>query len=290
MQKVNYLLALHTVNGLGAVRLNILLNYFTDPQLIWEARESELQGLRIPKSVIQNLVQVRKQLDPENYVHSLIKRGIKWVTISDNDYPKLLKQLYDPPVVLYYKGEILPSDERSIAIVGTRQITSYGRFVTEKFTKELVDYGFTIVSGLARGVDTQAHLATIKNNGRTVAVFGGGLNNIYPPENSRLAEEIINGFGAVISEFPPDASSLPGNFPMRNRIISGLSLGVVVAEAALNSGSLITAKLALEQGREVFAIPGPINSALSQGPIGLIREGAKIVSETSDILIELGVN
>ena len=162
--------------------------------------------------------------------------------------------------------------------------------VTEKFTSELVAAGFTIVSGLARGVDSSAHRSALNSGGRTIAVLGGGLNKIYPPENIRLADEIINGHGVVMSEFPPDYPSVPGNFPARNRIISGLSLGVLVTEAAQDSGSLITARLAVEQGREVFAVPGPVTSDLSRGPADLIKEGARLVFDAHEILDELGVS
>ena len=181
-------------------------------------------------------------------------------------------------------------DNKAIAIVGTRKVTGYGRIVTEKFATDLSQAGLTIVSGLARGADAIAHKSAIKSSGRTIAVLGGGLNKVFPPENIRLASQIADGFGAVLSEFPPDNPSLPGNFPARNRIISGLSLATLVTEAASNSGSLITARLALEQGREVFAVPGPVTSSFSRGPYELIKEGARIVMEAQEILEELGIS
>ncbi len=173
--------------------------------------------------------------------------------------------------------------------MGTRKVSGYGRLVTEKLVSELVEAGLTIVSGLARGVDSVAHQTAVKEKGRTLAVLGGGLNHIFPPENTRLAEEIAKGFGAVLSEFPPDSPSLPGNFPARNRIISGLSRAVLVTEAAEDSGSLITARDALEQGRDVFAVPGPITSELSKGPLTLIKQGALLVTSADEILEELGL-
>lgn len=284
-----YLLALHSVNGLGPIRLKALIDYFKDPKLAWEAQSKQILGIGIPQTVMDFLVETRKKIDPEKYAENIKNSGISWMTIFDGDYPRLLKEIYDPPHVLFYKGEILPGDEKAVAIVGTRKITAYGKLVTGKFTSGLVDSGMTIVSGLARGVDSEAHRTTIKKKGRTLAVLGGGLNHIFPLENTRLAEEIADGFGAVISEFPPDHPSLPGNFPARNRIISGLSLATLVTEAAEDSGSLITAKLALDQGREIFAVPGPVTSDLSKGPLMLIKQGARLVTEAEEILEELGL-
>jgi DNA processing protein len=289
MDNASYLLALHSVNGLGPVRLKAVLNYFKDPKLAWNAQSKILQEIGIPKNVIESLEQSRKTLDPQSLLEKLEKSGIKWISFFDNKYPKLLKQIYDPPFILYYKGEILPRDQRAIGVVGTRKITGYGQMVTNSFTKAMVAAGLTVVSGLARGVDTYAHKTAVESGGRTIAVLGGGLNKIFPFENTNLAEEIANGHGAVISEFPPEYESLPGNFPARNRIISGLSLGVLVTEAAIDSGSLITARLALEQGREVFAVPGPVTSDLSRGPADLIKEGARLVFEPNDVLEELGL-
>lgn len=289
MKNISYLLALHSIDGLGPIRLKAIIDYFKDPKLGWEASSKELVQIGIPKNAVELLVETRKKLDPESYAKSIKDSGIKWITIFDEDYPNQLLQIYDPPVVLYYKGEILPKDSQAIAVVGTRKMTGYGRVITEQFTQSLVGYGLTIISGLARGVDSEAHLSALNTGGRTIAVLGGGLNKIFPPENRSLAEKIIDGHGAVVSEFPPDYPSLPGNFPSRNRIISGLSLAVLVTEAAEDSGSLITARVALEQGREVFAIPGPITSSLSKGPIDLIKEGARPVMDAQEILDELGI-
>lgn len=285
-----YLLALHSIDGLGPIRLKAIVDYFKDPKLAWEADVGEMRKIGIPQTVIDLLAETRKTLNPETYAGSIKDSGIKWMSIFDEDYPKLLKQIYDPPMVLYYKGEILPTDEKAVAVVGTRKITGYGRIVTEQFTKGLALAGLTIVSGLARGVDSEAHKTAVRENGRTLAVLGGGLNKIFPPENEKLVREIASGFGAVLSEFPPDYPSVPGNFPSRNRIISGLALAVLVTEAAEDSGSLITARLALEQGREVFAVPGPITSDLSKGPIDLIKEGARPVFSAEEILEELGIS
>lgn len=290
MTNVPYLLALHSIDGLGPIRLKAILEYFKDPKLAWEVKGEELLKLGIFKNTVDLLLETRKKLEPESYVKKIAETGIKWTTIFDEAYPKLLREIYDPPIVLYYKGDLESTDKKAIAVVGTRKMTGYGKVVTDQFTKGLVGAGLTIISGLARGVDSQAHLTTVSEDGRTIAVLGGGLNNIFPPENRGLAAKIASDFGAVISEFPPNYPSLPGNFPARNRIISGLSLGVLVIEAAEDSGSLITARLALEQGREVFAVPGPITSDLSKGPINLIKEGARVVFSPEEILEELGIN
>ncbi len=290
IKNIPYLLALHSIVGLGPVRLKVLIEHFKDPKIAWEAISKELLKIGIPKNVVDLLVETRNNMDPQTYANDIRDVGIKWITIYEESYPNLLKQIYDPPIVLYYKGVFPVAGEKAIAVVGTRKMTGYGKIVTDQFTRELVNAGLTIVSGLARGVDSQAHLSALEANGRTIAILGGGLNQIYPPENRGLADKIIDGHGAIISEFPPDYPSLPGNFPARNRIISGLSLAVLVTEAAEDSGSLITARAAVEQGREVFAVPGPITSNLSKGPIDLIKEGAKPVTEVEEILEELGIS
>lgn len=290
MNNISYLLALHSVDGLGPIRLKALIDYFKDPKLAWEANVGEIRGIGIPQVTVDLLADTRKKLEPQDYAQSIKDAGIKWLTIFDETYPKLLAQIYDPPVVLYYKGEILPEDKNAIAVVGTRKMTGYGRAVTEQFTRGLVSAGLTIVSGLARGVDTEAHATALEEKGRTLAILGGGLNQIFPPENTNLTKSIADGHGAVISEFPPDYPSVAGNFPARNRVISGLSKAVLVTEAAEDSGSLITARLALEQGRDVYGVPGPITSSLSKGPIDLMKEGARPVFSAQDILDDLGMS
>lgn len=289
IKNIEYLLALQSINGLGPIRLKNLLDFFEDPKIIWEANSKEILERGIPANVVNNLTDARKSLDPEKYFEETIKSGIKIMTIYDDNYPKLLKEIYDPPLVLFYLGEIPQDDNNAIAIVGTRKITGYGALVTEKFAKELSEAGAVIVSGLARGVDACAHRTVVEAKGKTIAVLGGGLKKIFPPENIALAKRITEGFGAVISEFAPNEPSLPGNFPARNRIIAGISRATLVTEAAEDSGSLITAKLALDLGREVFAIPGPITSDLSKGPSLLIKQGARLVTEPSEILEGLGI-
>lgn len=290
MHNLPYLLALHKVTGLGFSRITHLLQHFGDPKLIWEASSQTLRDLKIPQNVINEIFKTRQKTDPDKYFQELTAKDIRVTTFFDDDYPKPLKEIGTPPLILYYFGKLPQFDnQRFIGVVGTRKMTSYGKVVTENFTKQLVDAGFVIVSGLARGVDTCAHRVTLIENGITVAVLGGGLENIYPAENQNLVEDIIKTGGAVISEFPPNYQSLPGNFPARNRIIAGLSEAVLVTEADEDSGSLITAHFAAEFGKEVFAVPGPVTSQLSKGPVTLIKQGAKVVFSASDIFEELGI-
>ena len=290
MEDLKYLLALHSVEGFGSSRIKKLFDYFGGFEGVWKASTSELSQFKLPENVLENLRIARKELDPEEYFLKLEKSGIKTLTIFDDEYPLNLREIHGAPLIIYYKGVLDASVlENCFGVVGTRKPTGYGRVVTEKLTRELVEAGLTIVSGLARGVDTVAHIATIEAGGKTLAVLGGGLFKIFPSENIRLAEKIASGFGAILTEFPPDYPHLAGNFPARNRIIAGLSKGVLVTEAAEDSGSLITARLAIEQGREVFAVPGPITSSMSEGTSVLLKDGAKLVSSVSDILEELGV-
>ncbi len=216
----------------------------------------------------------------------LEKSGVKIVRYCDSDYPELLKQIFDPPFLLYIKGRLSEEDKFSIGIVGSRKATPYGMSVTDKVSGELAASGFTIVSGMARGVDSAAHRAAVKKQGRTIAVLGCGINVVYPPENRGLLEKITEA-GAVVTEFSPGTKPARENFPVRNRLISGLSLGVLVIEATEKSGSLITANHALDQNREVFAIPGNILSDNTTGTHKLIQRGAKLVHSVDDIISEL---
>lgn len=291
IKNLPYLLALHSINGLGPIRLKKLLNHYHDPKIIWEENPKFFQEIGIPKSVTDLISETKKTLNPEQFAIDIENSQIKVLTYFDPQYPKLLKEIYDPPIILYYQGnldclKLYPA----IAIVGTRKISGYGRTITEYFTQILSQAGLVIVSGLARGVDTVAHQSTLSVQGKTIAVLGGGLNQIYPPENTRLAQNIIASNGLIFSEYPPDYPHLASNFPSRNRIISGLSKGVLVTEAALDSGSLITARLALEHNREVYAIPGQVTSNLSKGPALLIKEGAKLVEDPQEILDDLKIS
>jgi len=281
-------LALHRVGGLGPVKLRKVTDYFGSAARAWEANALELKEVKgLDIRTINNILEAKKKFSPEKELEAIEKLGIQVLTSNDHNYPPNLKEIYASPPVLYLKGNILPEDQKALAIVGSRKATFYGLRITEELSGKLVENGVTVVSGLARGIDTAAHQGALKKNGRTIAVLGCGLNTIYPPENKKLAEQIVEN-GALISEFPLHTPPEPNNFPMRNRIISGICLGVLVIEAAKKSGSLITADFALEQGREVFAVPGMITNKQSEGTNNLIKQGAKLVQNIEDILEELG--
>ncbi|MBI4100125.1 DNA-protecting protein DprA [Candidatus Microgenomates bacterium] len=284
----HYWVAFSNFPGIGPQRFKLLVDYFGSAKRAWMAPFIDFQKLGLSEKIVLDFCDFREKFFPYDYFSSLQKKGIKALSLLDKDYPELLKQISAPPPVLYFKGEFKPEDNLSLAVVGTRKVTTYGREVTMVLVNNLVAAGLTIVSGLARGVDTIAHQTALSAGGRTIAVLGSGVENIYPPENKELAFRISQK-GAVVSEFPPDCPPVPQNFPIRNRIISGLSLGVLVTEAASESGSLITASDAAEHGREVFAVPGPITSPMSVGTAQLIQKGAKLVHTVKDVLEELNL-
>ena len=251
---------------------------------------NQLKEAGLEEEIILEFIEKRKQIDPEKEWEKIEKEEIKILTIRDENYPTRLKEIYNPPAILYYKGKI-EKNEYSLAIVGTRKLTSYGKQATIEIASQLAQNGLVIVSGLALGIDTLAHQASINTKARTIAVLGGGLDKktLYPAANQKLAEKIIEQNGAIISEYPVATTPLKQNFPNRNRIISGLSLGVLVIEAPEDSGALITARFALEQNREVFALPGSIYSQNSLGPNNLIKMGAKLITHASDILESLNL-
>lgn len=285
MTRLEALVGLNLTFDIGTIRLNKLLGFFGTPENILSAPRERLSLVYGIGPSISSGIKSIGQKDIDKEFELAKKLGIRIITQDDIEYPLNLKNIPDPPIVLYVKGELKSQDNISIAIVGSRRASFYGLSSAEKFARELSAKGFTIVSGMARGIDTYAHRGALKQGGRTIAVMGSGFNHIYPEENKRLVQEIAKR-GAVISEFPIDAGPLRQNFPRRNRIISGLSLGVLVVEAARNSGALITADFALEQGREVFALPGKIDCATAFGTNGLIRQGAKLVSCADDIIEE----
>lgn len=287
MQKdLAYWVALSHIPQITAGMFERLLAAFGTAENIWQAKEKDLEAL--DKNLARQIIVLRRETPPKKLLDEILKKDIKILIIKDKNYPKLLKEIADPPFLLYVKGEIKSQDDFSMAVVGSRRPTNYGREVTESLTQALVFNGFTIVSGMARGIDSVAHRAAIEAGGRTIAVLGSGVDVCYPPENKKLYEEIAQN-GALISQYPPGTRPMPYHFPQRNRIIAGLALGVLVTEAAEKSGSLITAGLAGEAGREVFAVPGPIYSRLSAGTAALIKDGAKLVYQIGDILEELGV-
>jgi DNA processing protein len=268
-----YWVAFSLVKGIGAVRFQAILNFFGDPQIAWGAPSEALREAGLSDKVIENLQELRSSIDLDQIWEQLLAQGITVLIQTDEDYPRRLLEIEQPPPVVYLKGEIETGDEWAVAVVGTRRVTAYGRQVAEEIAGTLARNGITVISGLARGVDSIAHQAALNAGGRTIAVLGSGVDRIYPPENRRLAEQIIE-HGSIVSDYapgtPPDAS----NFPPRNRLISGLSLAVVVVEAGHKSGALITASFAADQGREVFAVPGNITSPGSKGTNRLIRDGA----------------
>ena len=247
----------------------------------------ELTEVGIPSKIVNEFLEFRGNFNAEQYFERLEKLNIKTTTYKDRDFPRALKDLDGIPVVLYYKGLLKFLNKKSVAIVGTRKMTSYGAKVSRIFSGRLGKLGITIISGLARGIDTESHKACLAVGGMTVAVLGHGLDQIYPPENKYLAGEIVKRSGALISEFPPGYPILPENFVIRNRIVSGLSSCVLIIEGAEKSGTLTTATHAAEQGKTVFAVPGNITSPLSNAPLFLLKNGARIATEPEDILEEL---
>ena len=288
MDEKKHWLGFSVFNGIGPKRFKLLYDYFGSAKKIWQARREALLATGLQVKIVNDLIRFRQQFNPDFYSKWLLKKGIKFLTLADSNYPKNLKQIDDSPFLLYYKGEIKKSDDLAIGVVGTRRPTIYGKEVTENLVADLTSCGLTIISGMARGVDSIAHRTAMQYGGRTIAVFACGVDVIYPPENRKLSEEIIKN-GAIISEFPVGIKPSLGSFPYRNRIVSGLSLGVLVTEGAERSGSLITARKAGEQGREVFAVPGPITSRMSAATSKLLKDGAKLVRNVGDILEEIKI-
>jgi len=281
-----FFLKLSLIDGIGNQRLHLLYENFRTPENILNAKPFDLKPVLGVKLSL-NLKEILKNFDISDYIKKIKKNGIKVIFYFDDDYPEGLKNISNPPFLIYLKGKNILNG-KNIAIVGTRRPTSYGINATRKIVKELLMYDFQIVSGFARGIDTEAHLTAIEEGGKTVAVFGSGIDIIYPPENKKLYEKIISSGGCVISEFPLSTPPLKSNFPLRNRLISGISFGVVIVEAPKKSGALITADYALNQGREVFAVPGSIFEKKQEGSNRLIQEGAKPVIDASDIISEFG--
>ncbi|MGI9860409.1 DNA-processing protein DprA [Moorella naiadis] len=285
MEEKPFWVALQQTPGLGARRFLQLIKFFGSARTVWEAPERELLALEGLSRVAVSLVSWRRQVEPDRLMASLTTAGIKVLTLAEEDYPLELKRIYDPPPVLYWRGSRLSGEGLKIAIVGTRRATAYGLKVAGELAADLAAAGAGVVSGLARGIDAAAHRGAIKGGGLTWGILGCGVDVIYPREHRELYHQVME-HGAVISEFPPGTPPDAGHFPARNRIISGLAAGTVVVEAAARSGALITADLALEQNRDVFAVPGPITSRYSQGTHDLIKQGAKLVTGVADILEE----
>ena len=276
------------VPGIGAARLRALLDYFGDLETAWNASAHDLRQAALDRRSLDNLLQVRDKLDLEAEMERLDRAGVRVLTWDDPDYPPNLRQVYNAPPVLYVRGCLDKRDEWAVAVVGTRRASVYGKEAARMVGTGLAQAGVTVISGLARGIDTVAHRTALDAGGRTVAVLGCGVDVIYPAQNARLAAEIVER-GALVSEYALGTRPDARNFPPRNRIISGLALGTVVVEADLGSGALITAGFAAEQGREVFAVPGNIFARGNRGTNDLIKQGAKMVCGVADILEELNL-
>ncbi|MBA7694463.1 hypothetical protein ES703_103074 [subsurface metagenome] len=285
---IKYWVGFSLIPGIGRVKLTQLENYFGNLGKAWEAAPADLKHAGLDSHSIHAIISWQPKLSLEAEMEKLDRYGVKVFTCHDPHYPSRLKEIYDYPPVLYVRGSLLPEDEWCLAVVGTRRATVYGRQVTEEIVADLAQSKITIVSGLAKGIDSIAHRSALDVGGRSIAVFGCGLDIVYPSENAELARQIIRQ-GALISEYPLGTKPKAENFPRRNRIMSGLSLGVLIIEADKSSGAMITAHLALEQNREVFAIPGSILSPASRGTNHLIQEGAKLVRDYTDILEELNL-
>ncbi len=289
MADLRYWLGFNCVRGIGPARLRALIDYFGDLQPAWHGTAEDLRDAGLDRRSIQNLLTARQQLDLDQLLNQLARSGTQALTWQDDAYPARLRTVYDPPPVLFVRGSLTPADEWAVAMVGTRKPTAYGREVARQLSGELARRGVTVVSGLARGIDAEVHRAALDAGGRTIAVLGSGVDVIYPYEHRRLAADIVLA-GALVADYPLGTQPEAGNFPPRNRIISGLSLGVVVVEAGQTSGALITAQFAAEQGRDVLAVPGSILSRSSDGPNRLLREGARVVLSADDILQELNLS
>jgi DNA processing protein len=280
-------IALSLLPDVGPVRARKLLSVFASPEMVFRAGRDDLKKVEgIGAVIARKIMDFSSWGDIERQIREMEDRNIKVICLQESAYPEMLREAQDAPVVIYTRGDLIPDDKFAIAVVGSRRLTQYGASVAEKISEELASCGFTVVSGMARGVDSIAHKAALKAGGRTIAVLGSGLDIPYPPENKTLMENIVKS-GCAMSEFPPGTPPEKENFPRRNRLISALSLGVLVVEATFDSGALITARYAAEQGREVFAVPGNITSRCSEGTNELLRRGAILVRKAEDIVEEL---
>lgn len=280
-----YYLGFNLTPGIGPVRLRRLLEHFGNPERAWTASPAELRAAGLDETCVANLVATRARVSLPDELARIRKLGVTLLTWEHPSYPERLRHIYAPPPLLYARGTLLPN-EPAVAIVGTRQATPYGREVARRLAQELARNGVTVVSGLALGIDTEAHQGALAGGGRTIAVLACGVEQPYPLRNRELAARIID-HGALVSDYPPGTAPEPRNFPPRNRIISGLSLGVVVVEAGARSGALITCDFAAEQGRDVLAVPGSILSPASRGCHDLLAQGARLVRGVEDVLDEL---
>lgn len=285
---LRYWIGFNKVSGIGATRLRALLDHFGDLELAWQASAHDLHNAGLDQRSLENLLHARRELDLDREVERMQRARVQVLTWEDADYPRNLREIYNAPPVLFVRGKIEKLDEWAVAVVGTRQASVYGKEAARMIGTGLAQAGVTVVSGLALGIDTVAHRTCLDAGGRTIAVLGCGVDTVYPPQNAHLAAEIVER-GALLSEFALGTRPEARNFPPRNRIISGLTLGTVVVEADLGSGARITADFAAEQGRDVFAVPGNVFARGCRGTNRLIQEGAKLVQSVQDILEELNL-
>jgi len=284
-----YMMWLNEIEGMTIKKAYLLLSYFGTPKEIWNADKELLSSVDgISTAFAERIISSRDPYKLDEKISRLEELGIKYISINNPDYPELLRHIDEPPLGLFYKGVLPKNDEMCFSIIGSRLCSEYGSIVAQRFAKELVQNGFIIVSGMARGIDSMSHRGAINGGGKTIAVMGCGLDICYPPENAKLMAKIEEN-GCLISEYPPGTAPYPGNFPQRNRIIAGLSMGLLVVEASKRSGTLITVNRALDYGRDVFAVPANITSDLSAGTNELIKDGCPPVTCVEDILFELGV-
>lgn len=283
---VFYLLALHNIVSLLGKRLSLLMEYFGDAEECWNNENEWVEALQVSKSVIDGILTEKHCTDPYAVYDSFLKSGARFVTVNDDNYPSRLRNIFDSPYLLYYKGNLPVETDLAIAMIGSRKATAYGIQATEYISRQLAEKGTVIVSGLARGIDSAGHKGSLAVGGKNVGVLGCGIDVVYPRENKKLFNDVIAN-GCIISEFPLGTAPLAKNFVRRNRLVSGMSDGVVVVEAMRKSGTQITVDYALEQGKEIFAVPGPIFSPLSQGTHSLIRDdNIKLVTDADDIMAE----
>ena len=285
---LKYLVALHRIPGLGPVRFRLLEARFGSMSQAWHASAADLAAAGMDRRTVQEVTAARPRIDPDAEMEWLERTGVRAIPTRSPDYPGLLKETDDPPALIYVKGSFLADDETAVAVVGTRGPTADGREMARRLSAGLAEAGVTVLSGMARGIDGIAHTAALDAGGRTIAVLGGGLDSVYPAEHARLARR-ITGAGALVTEYPLGTRPKAEHFPRRNRVISGLGHGVVVVEGDMKSGALLTVRHALDQNREVFAVPGSALSRKSEGTNWLIQQGAKLVTNVSDILEELNI-
>ena len=283
-----YWIGFNLVRGIGSVRFQQIQAFFGDLAIAWQAPPEAFRTAGLPEKATENLIRLREETDLDRLYDSILDQGISVLILPEPKYPKLLREIDQPPPVLYVRGELTQADDFSVAMVGTRKVTAYGQQIARDTSTFLAGHGLTVVSGLARGVDALAHQHALQAGGRTIAVLGSGVDVIYPPEHRMLADAIVEN-GAIVSDYPMGTQPEGVNFPPRNRIISGLSLATIVVEAGERSGALITAEFAVEQGRDVFAVPGNVLSPMSQGTNRLIQNGAYAMISPQDVLDALGL-